>query len=310
MKTPTHRLLTSVSSHKSALRYPQSQTAFTLLELLVAMSVLSILMGILFMIFNESTRAWGQTQRRVEAFREARAALHTMTRDLQNAYVTKQTPMLLQQQISNLSAEPGPFLFFVTSQSFDGQDTTNRSDLCTVGYYCAYMPNRDNLRAGMPRSYKLFRYFKQGNVTYGNIVRTATAANALTDFYTFGTGSGQLAAPSPLQSGDEVLAFNVCNLKVRYVTQQNTTMTDVVPATFPKLFAAATATTAEVWDYPVQLEVSVDAFNFDTAAKFYVNGNDSSARQNWNGTSTKVTKLRQESVQTFTTRITLPVPSS
>jgi prepilin-type N-terminal cleavage/methylation domain-containing protein len=280
------------------------QLGFTLLELLVAISILTMLMGILFSIFNESTRAWTNAQKQVEAFREARAALHVISRDLQNAFISPQLPFVFMNSVPGVSSEPGPSLFFVSSQPLSSQDSTDLSDLCAIGYYCAYTPNRGGTRAKLPFSYKLFRYFKRSNDTFKNIVRTATL-NPLTDFFTFGN-SPSLPSPSATLTGDEILAFNVCHLRFRYLTEQGTALTDTIPETFPKMDTA----TPPITDYPLQIEISLNAFNFDTAAKLY-HSDSTTARAQWNKADAgPLQKLRAQNVQTFTVRVSLPKRSS
>lgn len=55
---------------------------FTLVELLVAMTVLLVLVGILLGVFNATATSWQRGETRADGFREARAALALMARDL------------------------------------------------------------------------------------------------------------------------------------------------------------------------------------------------------------------------------------
>jgi len=91
----------AVSSQRSALgdrpaagvtlpadrRQPTASLGFTLIELLVAVTVLGMMMAILFIAFNQASRAWLQGENRVETFSSARAALDMMSRELQQAMV-------------------------------------------------------------------------------------------------------------------------------------------------------------------------------------------------------------------------------
>jgi len=60
-------------------------TAFTLVELVVAMSVLFVLMVILVQLTNGTSRIWSQTTGNIEQFKEAREAFESMTRRLSQA---------------------------------------------------------------------------------------------------------------------------------------------------------------------------------------------------------------------------------
>lgn len=60
--------------------------AFTLLEMLVAMAVLSIMMAFLFNLVAQTMKAWEGGSRQVEAAQAARLGLETMAADLQFAF--------------------------------------------------------------------------------------------------------------------------------------------------------------------------------------------------------------------------------
>ena len=75
-----------VSSHAritSFFRGFPKNAAFTLTELLVSMAILSGLIVLLFAVVDGTTKTWNQSEQRVDAFREARAALFVISRDLQ-----------------------------------------------------------------------------------------------------------------------------------------------------------------------------------------------------------------------------------
>ena len=57
---------------------------FTLIEILAAMAVLSILMLMLFMFFGSAQRAWSQTEATAEVFENGRIIFDILQRDLQS----------------------------------------------------------------------------------------------------------------------------------------------------------------------------------------------------------------------------------
>ncbi len=59
--------------------------AFSLVELMVSLGVLSILLALVFEVFNGALKSWQRAERTTDVFREARAALTLLTRDLSNA---------------------------------------------------------------------------------------------------------------------------------------------------------------------------------------------------------------------------------
>lgn len=72
--TPLHRRTTALCS-----------PAFTLVELLVSMVVLSIIMFVSASFVTQTQRTWTQSSARVEQFREARMAFETITQSLRQA---------------------------------------------------------------------------------------------------------------------------------------------------------------------------------------------------------------------------------
>lgn len=71
------------SSHPA--RAIRAKQAFTLVELLVSMAVLSILMLVTMTALETTQRSWRETKNKVDQFREARIAFETITRNLSQA---------------------------------------------------------------------------------------------------------------------------------------------------------------------------------------------------------------------------------
>ncbi|MBK8856693.1 MAG: hypothetical protein IPN11_03135 [Opitutaceae bacterium] len=67
------------------MKSPRAATAFTLLELLVAVSVSLVLAALLFTLISQSLHLWQRTQGRVDTAASARLALDFLERDLQGA---------------------------------------------------------------------------------------------------------------------------------------------------------------------------------------------------------------------------------
>jgi prepilin-type N-terminal cleavage/methylation domain-containing protein len=249
------------------LRSDASLRSFTLIELLVAMSVVALLMAILFQIFNQSTLAWASSERRVDAFREARAALFFMRRDLQNALVTNIAALAINEP----SLQADPSLFFIFHQNSGGQNSTDKSDLCTVGYYAAYGASKSQV--GVANSFKIHRYFRGSNQTYTNLLGYLLDPSSLKTIF-----------PNPSanpQGGDEVLARNASQLQFRYLTNA-TSLFQTNAITFTN-------------SRPLQIEISLEALNYDTANKL----DTKTAWLNTNST------LYLKNVQRFSTRVTM-----
>lgn len=60
--------------------------AFTLLEILVALAILSIMMAFLFSMIGSGTRLWETGNKRIEATQAARVGLNTIERELRQAF--------------------------------------------------------------------------------------------------------------------------------------------------------------------------------------------------------------------------------
>ncbi len=158
----------------------RKQLGFTLIELLVGITVGILLIVILFQIFNVAAGAWQRSENQVDAYREARAALQLITRDLSSVAIQFPTnpasspapsptdggiaPTLVLDKYPNPDPKPDPLdanneeVYFLTTVS-----NTGSSSLCAVGYFCQWLPDvpplSDPKGTRTPRAYSLFRQF-------------------------------------------------------------------------------------------------------------------------------------------------------
>jgi type II secretory pathway pseudopilin PulG len=134
------------------------------LEVLVAISVLSVLLVILLNIVQNATSLWRGAENKVEAYREARAALQVMSSDLKNILPTINTDFFR----TNLTNTPN--IGFLAALPISSQDTTSsKSDICAVGYFVAY-DNKSPVAGDNGRqSYNLYRYFVESNETFDKL---------------------------------------------------------------------------------------------------------------------------------------------
>lgn len=114
-------------------RPPSASTAhaFTLVELLVSMAVMSILLVILLQTTATSLGLWRAQERKIASGREGRAAVFQMQNDLRNLVLLSNTNLWPQVVGSNV-------VRFLALQPADFQDTNasegNYGDLCFVEY--------------------------------------------------------------------------------------------------------------------------------------------------------------------------------
>ena len=246
-------------------------SAFSILELLVAVSVLSILLVVLLNIVQGATSLWRGSENKVEAYREARAALQVMSSDLKNILPTTNTDFFR----TNLTSYPSPTnLTFLAALPISSQDTTSsKSDICAVGYFVAY-DNKSPVAGNNGRqSYNLYRYFVESNETFAKLTNNPTTALTAS----FDT------------SHCEILARNVVGFNATYSITNGSGGFDswTQNATYPM---------------PQVVEIKVTAVNNERTMRFGARGASSEWDTFKNSTNSSD---YQKNTKTFTTRINL-----
>ncbi len=224
---------------------------FTLVEFLVSTAVFCLLMLLLLAFFNQATSAWQNSEKKTDAFREARAAFHYIRRDLQNITVTEQIPICTGLQAEAVvtggnCAAPGNSnkIFFLCKVPRTGQITGgNKSDLCATGYYVAY--TRCGISGG---AYNLHRYFKSSDKTWG---ANSPAPGIGLQPYLINRSNPLFILAAATRDGDEILARNVTDFIIRPCRSDFSS-----PSIWP------------VFEKPAFFDVSLRAFNYNSAKKF------------------------------------------
>lgn len=177
--------------------------AFTLVEILVAVAIVVFLVVVLAQIISSAQAIWKHSEARTDAFRDARAALELMSRDLALALTNDRAPVLA---LENVYSDPndatvGPLhnqqIYALIPMRNVGDPPTAtpgptpaRTDLCAIGFYCIWDNNR--------RAYVLRKHVLQSNPTF---TRLQTA---------FGTPTPTPPpSPSPAPTGPPVDPVNV-----------------------------------------------------------------------------------------------------
>lgn len=247
-----------------------------MIELLVAMAVLALLIVMLMGLVDSTTKLWRQNENRVDAYREARAALGIISRDLDNIVSTDNTNYFALNRIQVPGAvgdtNRASTLFFLTglpksAQSFVGSDQ-NKTDICTVGYFLAdaILPGAvDSKRAQRTRN--LYRYFLASDQTFTNLSQT---------------NMFQGVSPSSVES--ELLARNITEFSVEAYTNAS---------------ANAWGKFSQSMDSPIPklIKITIKAVNNETAQKL----------ENSDWSDTNAASIKQ-AVQTFQTHVTIPDP--
>jgi len=131
--------------------YPENfRKAFSMIELLVAMAITSIIMIVLLALVGQSTTSYTQTQRAVNTLSQARAFMQFFDRELSTRLTS--TPLIHEAGTGSGSPSSSDKVAFIRATSQDEQSATNPGDLGTSIYYVDFTSEGTN-----SLSPKLFR---------------------------------------------------------------------------------------------------------------------------------------------------------
>ena len=209
--------------------------AFTLIELMAATTVLSVILLMMVGMQDQMSKAWSNSNRRTDATREARAACRLMARDFSYLLVRHTNRTRQAMRSSSVTNSMVPFCYYsgsgdsalsMPSSWAQGsaylfgivprkKSSTNDSDFALVGYYIAQSTNT-NANGFRSVSWNLHRYYKTSN----------EAISAFTNW--IGANSPDNLFPSINPSiteanpvADDILARNACNLQIRVLISTN-----------------------------------------------------------------------------------------
>jgi type II secretory pathway component PulJ len=175
------------------------RSGFTIVELLVAATITVIIVVLLGTMFGSLAGTTSRANQRIDVFRDARAAVQLMERDLSGLVRAQPTAYFALDKIwqdTSTDSYSDPANRAPNRQLFALVATKNAGsgDLCAVGYYCRW----DSAK----HCYSLYRYFNDSTATY-NALQT--------------NGTGNYAAPTTLfkpKVTDDLLASYVWNLQI------------------------------------------------------------------------------------------------
>jgi type II secretory pathway pseudopilin PulG len=246
--------------------FSRNSAAFTLAELLIATAITGLIVLLLGQIFSSATTMWRSSGERIDAFRDARAALQLMAADLGRANISGNAQMLTLAQVQ--PSTDGTYTYAGEADAITPMKNSGKSDLCTVEYYLVW--------DATTKTSSLMRRFKGSDVmsdpTNGYLAKAAPDFNAIYD-KTSGT--------------EEVLATPVWDLEIR-------------PGIIDTPLGSATgASTSWKW-----LEVRFKTMSVNSARK--LKGMASIDQSTWaDPTSTTYKNLILPYEQQFVTRISL-----
>jgi type II secretory pathway pseudopilin PulG len=246
--------------------------AFTILEALIAMSVMALVLVLLLQIVGGTAKLWRENESVADAYREARAAFGVISRDLDGLVPTTNPTHFLTgtdafARVAGVAgAGTNSTLFFLTALPASAQDSrSNRSEICQVGYFTAFEkpPGTSNSASG---GLNIYRYLLSGDPAFARLTNPAGPLFP-----------GDLSAADPRV---EVLARNVTGFTLRSFIAANGTLTGFTPSPATPL--------------PDLVEITVAAVGRDAAKKL---GGSQSA---WTDPNSPVIRA---AAQTFSTRV-------
>lgn len=256
-----------------------------MLELLVAMAVFSVLVVLLMSMVDTATKLWRSNENRVDSYREARAVVSIVARDLQSALASTNMAYFRlddatlrpngsssgsnASQVFFLSALPG-------SAQWSSTAGANKSALCQVGYFLGFGKSSASSNSSV-NTMNLYRYFLPSDATYQRLT------NAPTQVF-----------PNTLNLIDanvELLARNIVAFQINAYNYSSTTNTNTGTVT-QQMVSYVPSNDRPL---PDLVEVTIRAVNQDTSARL-------TNAASWASTNTSPLL---ENIQTFKTRLHL-----
>jgi type II secretory pathway pseudopilin PulG len=276
------------------------EAGFTLVELLIATAITVIIVIMLGWMLGSLMATASHTTARVDAFRDARAALQMIERDLRNLVRTQWSPDPFTGASfgpcspAAISTTPVtlPAAYFVLKDIYADPATASNhnqqlyaliasktspssGDVCAVGYYCQW--------DSQLHAYSLRRFFRDSAATFA-VMQTA------------GSYAGDAVLYTPGAS-DAVLAAYVWNLKLTAYDAAGVSYATAYPCVCDQSAAAAR------WP-PAAVEISFDAMSPQAAQALM---SISSSPNDWmDSTSQNYQRLIAPHAYHFRSRINLP----
>jgi type II secretory pathway pseudopilin PulG len=218
------------------------ERAFTLAELLIATGITVIIVVLLGTMLGSFLSTASRANQRIDAFRDARAALQMIERDLSNLVptqwnqtsppspITRPAAYFALKNIYTDPAAGNQQIYGLVAVKPAGSPTSSLGDVCAVGYYCRWEGNRYTLR----------RFFRDSTHTF-SVLQNAASYAADSDLYDLNAADAR----------NDVIAAYVWNFKVAtydaggnlqttypYICDQSATVPALLPAAIEISFNA------------------------------------------------------------------------
>jgi len=260
-----------------------SRFGFTVVELLLAATITVVIVVLLGTMFGSLMTTSMRANQRTDAFRDARAALQMMKRDLANLVHAQPSAYFAMTDIytgdSNTSTAKNRQLYALCALKNQpaGVAANVAGDMCAVGYYCRWDTDRYTLRRHFRDSAATFGAFQANGP--GNYMAPTNAGNPAATLYT------------PMAS-DDILATNVWNFQITAYKADGTTIAPNYP-----LVIDAAGTVA----LPAAVEISFNSMSSEAART--IRSISTSANDWMDPTASNYKRLIAPHVYEFRTRI-------
>lgn len=182
------------------------QSAFTLIEIMVATVVMVVLVGLVIQITSEVLNVWNRSSGRLSANAQARIAMDLLTQDLETAVLRRNGQQWLRVEAEEDVGSPTAgqtVALHLFSPAMDRPE--GAGDISAIAYRLAYAPAYDGPNA--PDTFALYRRIATPRETFDNIM---------------GTGSGSVQeelvdgfwAVAAVLDSDNFLVGNITDFKV------------------------------------------------------------------------------------------------
>lgn len=194
--------------------------AFTLLELLVAMAITTIIVTVLVSITAIAIDTWNRSRSELRAARQAKSMVDSMARDLE-ALVTRRGndfEWLSAKQELPVKSSSAATLVFMTAATdrYNGEIGSTKDlggDVSCVGYQLAWRDPIGGGNAGNFQTFVLNRHLVDPDQTFKSLLGKTDLAEAFTTF------------SSQLESQESFVCENVFQFAVTFNIQVTTTST-------------------------------------------------------------------------------------
>src|SRR5438045_2204209 len=219
------------------------ERAFTLAELLIATGITAIIVVLFGTMLGSLLNTASRANQRIDAFREARAALQMIERDFSNLVptqwniqtsppspITRPAAYFALENIYTDPAAGNQQIFGLVAVKPTGAPAPSLGDVCAVGYYCRWEGNRYTLR----------RFFRDSAHTF-SVLQNAVSYAADSDLYDLNAADARNDVVAAYVWDFKVAIYDASgNLQTTYpyICDQSATTPTLLPAAIEISFNA------------------------------------------------------------------------